>query len=152
MDTQEWLLKRNCSLTPKQLGAAYMVLCAMSFAVAATFTLMGAWQVFVFAMLEMAAVALAFLVYARHATDHEHIALSPGCLLIEQVEAGEVHQIRLDPLCTRIAAPRRSQDLICVEARGVRVEIGRFVTATRRRQVARELQRGVPHLQWREAA
>ncbi|HEY8607717.1 MAG TPA: DUF2244 domain-containing protein [Noviherbaspirillum sp.] len=143
MDKQEWLLKRNCSLSPRQLGLAYVVLCVMSFAVAATFTMMGAWQVMIFALLEMAAVALAFLVYARHATDHEHIALTEGCLLIEQFDGGEVHQVRLDPCRTRVGVPRRSQDLICFEARGVRVEVGRFVPAARRRQIAHELRLGV---------
>jgi uncharacterized membrane protein len=97
------------------------------------------WYVFVFAALEMASTALAFIIYARHATDHEHIALTNGCLLIGRVLAGRVEQTRLDPYWTQVALPRCARDLINLEARGVRVEVGRFVTEEKRRKVAQEL-------------
>ena len=139
MTKHEWLLKRNCSLSPRQLALAYGVLCLLSFSIAIMFTWRGAWYVLVFAVLEMAALALSFFHYARHATDHEHIALIDGCLLIELVQAGQVQQIRLDPYWTRIALPSRAQDLINLEAKGVKIEVGRFVTEAKRRQFAQEL-------------
>ncbi|WP_019140601.1 DUF2244 domain-containing protein [Noviherbaspirillum massiliense] len=140
MDKNEWTLKRNCSLSPRQLAGAYAILCLMSFIVAAACLLTsGVWQVLAFAILEMAGVALAFLQYARHATDHEHIALLDGCLLIERVEAGHTKQTRLEPCWLRITLPSRSQDLICLESRGVKVEVGRFVPAAKRWQVGLEL-------------
>ena len=141
VNKHEWLLKRNCSLSPRQLAIAYAVLCVSSFSVAAMFTLQGAWIVLAFALLEMVAVALAFLHYARHATDHEHIALIDGCLLVESIEAGQVRQTRLDPHWSRIDPPNRTQDLINLEAKGVKIEVGRHVTAAKRRQVAQELRR-----------
>ena len=137
----EWLLKRNCSLSPRQLGYAYAVLCAASFAVALMFVFHGAWYVLAFAVFEMLAVAMAFLHYARHATDHEHIALADGCLLVERIEAGRVRQIRLDSHWTHIALPDRATDLINLQAPGVKVEVGRYVTAAKRRQFAQELRR-----------
>ncbi|GAB3538026.1 hypothetical protein GCM10027343_02700 [Noviherbaspirillum agri] len=118
---------------------AYAVLFILSFAVAAAFMALGAWHVFAFTILEMVAVALAFLHYARHATDHERIALMDDCLLVEQVLAGETRQVRLDPYWTRIALPRHARELIALEARGVKVEVGGFVTEARRRQFAQEL-------------
>lgn len=139
VNRHEWLLKRNCSLSPRQLALAYAVLCVASFSVALMFTLQGAWFVLAFSVFEMTVVALAFLHYARHATDHEHIALDDGCLLVESIEAGEVRQIRLDPHWTRIALPSRAQDLINLEAKGVKIEVGRHVTMAKRRQVAQEL-------------
>lgn len=146
MDKREWLLKRNCCLTPRQLGMAYCVLVILSCVVAALCAIAGLWQVALFTLLELVAVAAAFLVYARHASDCEHIELSPGCLLIEQYDGEQVRQVRLDPMAARIGIPLRYQDLIQVEARGVRVEVGRHVTASRRRQIARELQMCVPSL------
>ena len=139
VDKHEWFLKRNCSLSPRQLAFAYAVLCLASFSVALMFTLHGAWLVLAFSLFEMAVVALAFLHYARHATDHERIALDDGCLLVERIEAGEVRQTRLDPHWTRIASPSRPEDLINLEAKGVTVEVGRHVTMAKRRQVAQEL-------------
>ncbi|MDC8757568.1 DUF2244 domain-containing protein [Janthinobacterium fluminis] len=144
MHQPEWLLKRNCSLSPRQLGMAYGVLCLLSFAIAAAFALSGYWYVPVFSIVEMGAVACAMLYYARHAADYEHIALRDNCLLIEQVRAGQMRQTRLDPYWTRIGEPRRDNALIRLEARGVAVEVGRFVTDARRRQVARELQHYLP--------
>src|SRR5438132_536103 len=114
----EWLLKRNCSLSPRQVGRAYGYLCLFSFLIAAAFTLHGYWPVLIFALLEMAGVGLALLHYARHATDHEHIALSEGCLLVERVLAGHLSQVRLDPCWTKIAVPDRTHSLIQLESRG----------------------------------
>jgi uncharacterized membrane protein len=139
MNSHEWLLKRNCSLSPCQLAFAYAVLCMMSFSIALLFVLQGAWFVLGYAALEMIAVAFAFLHYARHATDHEHIALTDGCLLVERVLAGETRQTRLDPYRTHVALPGLPQGLINLEANGVSVEVGRFVTPARRRQFAQEL-------------
>lgn len=140
MTRHEWLLKRNCSLTPKQLGIAYAVLCLASFSVALMFTLQGAWIVLAFSVLEMTVVALAFLHYARHATDHEHIALMDDCLLIEQIQAGQMQQTRLDPYRTRVVLPCRTQDLISLVERDVKIEVGKFLTDRKRQQVAKEIQ------------
>jgi len=146
MDKQEWLLKRNCSLTPRQLGLAYLVLCLLSLVVTTVCVAMGFWQVIFFTLLELSAVAAAFLVYARHASDCEHIALSRDCLLIERFDGSLVHRVQLYPFYTRVGMPRHMQDLIRVEARGIRVDVGRHVSAARRREVARELQTRVPSL------
>ncbi len=139
---REWTMKRNCSLAPRQLGLAYALLCCGAFGVALLFALAGIWFVLTFAALEMAAVALALLHYARHALDGEHVALSDGCLLVERIEAGRIEQVRLDPRWTRIAVPdARRRALIELESRGVKVRIGSFVNEAVRRQVAHELRR-----------
>lgn len=139
----EWLLKRNCSMSPRQAAAAYGFLCLFTYAIAAGFALNGLWVVLAWAVLESAAVALALLHYARHATDREHIALSDGCLLVERIEAGGVARVRLDPYWTRIAPPTRERRLIVLESRGVRVEVGGFVSEEVRRRVALELREGL---------
>ena len=136
----DWVLKRNCSLSPRQLALAYAVLCAGSLGVAAAFALRGIWFVLAFTLVELAAVAVALLCYARHALDREHIALSDACLLVERVSAGRCEQLRLDPTWTYVALPdRRPRTLIAIESRGVRVEVGAYVSAAVREQVAREL-------------
>jgi uncharacterized membrane protein len=139
---REWVLKRNCSLSPRQLAAAYALLCAGALGIALVFVLQGIWFVFAFAVLELAGVALALLHYARHALDHEHIALTDHCLLVERVNAGQREAIRLDPSWTRIRLPdNRRRALIQIESRGVRVEVGSFVSEAIRQQVALELRR-----------
>ena len=139
--THEWLLKRNCSLSPGQVARAYGALCATVLAIGALFALLGVWFVFAFGLLETGAVMLALLHYARHATDREHIALSDGCLLIERIEGGRVHAVRLDPCWTRVTVPSRRRSLIRLEARGVHVEVGGFVCEEARLTVAQEMRR-----------
>jgi uncharacterized membrane protein len=139
MDGKEWLLRRNCSLTPSQLGFAYALMCILSFAVAAAFLLVGFWYILVFTGLEMTAVAAAFLYYARHATDYEHIVLANGSLLVEKVSAGHMQTVQLDTCWLRLQMPRRPGELIHLESRGVAVDIGTFVTIPHRRALAQEL-------------
>jgi uncharacterized membrane protein len=140
-----WTLQRNCAMSPRQVALAYAVLCAGSLAVSlAVFLLHGIWVVFAFSLLELSLVGLAMLVYARHALDHETIALSDACLLVECVEADRHEQARLDPLWTRVSVGgERRRALIRLESRGVKVEVGRFVTEARRRQVERELRQAL---------
>ncbi|HVL76929.1 MAG TPA: DUF2244 domain-containing protein [Noviherbaspirillum sp.] len=139
MAAREWVLKRNCSLTPRQLGIALLVLCALSLLVATVFALHGFWLVLCFSVLELSAVTLAFLLYARHAADRERIALDESCLLVELVESERVTQYKLDPRYTQVEPPRAGKPLVGLRARGTRVEVGRFATETRRRELAREL-------------
>lgn len=139
MIKREWDLRRNCAIAPRQLGFFYAILCATSFTVAIGFTLHGAWFVLVFAVLEMSAVAAAFLVYAWHATDREHIAMLDDYLLVELIQAQEVRRFKLDLHAIRIAVQETNKGLIDIEALGTRVEVGRFLTKWKRREFVLEL-------------
>ncbi|TFV90875.1 DUF2244 domain-containing protein [Oxalobacteraceae bacterium OM1] len=143
MVNREWLIKRNCSLTPRQLGLAYSVLCLMSLLVAVFFTLRGAWYVFAFTLLELSAVGVAFLLYARHATDRERIALSGDSLVVEVVQVEQIRQFRLDARFTRVQAPAVRGALVRLEANGTQVEVGRFLNEWKRRELAGELRRAL---------
>lgn len=141
---REWTLQRNCSLTPRQALFAYALLCSGALAVGIAFLLQGIWQVLAFTLPELTLVGLALLLYARHATDHERIALTEASLVVECVRAHHCSSIRLDPLWTRVAPPALgARALVRLESRGVRVEVGRFVTEARRRQLARELRQAL---------
>lgn len=143
MARREWVLSRNCSISPRQLALAYAALCVMSLMVAMIFTVRGAWYVLVFSILELSAVGLAFFLYARHAVDREHIALIDDCLLVELIQVERVRQFRLDPRRTRVEPPVSRDDLIGLRANGMRVEVGRFLTERKRREFARELNRAL---------
>lgn len=142
MAPRDWVLKRNCSLSPRQTLLAYAVLCAMSLLVASFFVAQGAWLVLGFAAIELLSVGVAFVLYARHATDREHIALNDDCLLVELIEVEKVMQFRLDPRRTRVEPPE-GRDLIGLQANGISVKVGRFLTERKRREFARELQRAL---------
>ena len=79
----QWVMRRNCSITPRQLMAVYVSLCAVSLGIAAGFWIAGAPTVLAFAGLELLMLGLALTLYARHATDCETIILAGRELAIE---------------------------------------------------------------------
>ncbi len=143
MAGHEWVLGRNCSITPRQLLAVYAALCSVSLAVAIVFAARGAWYVLPFAGLEMSALGFAFLLYARHALDRERILLDGQDLLVELVEVERVRQFRLDSRRLRIDPPLARGALVGLEANGIRVEVGRFLTEWKRRELASELRQAL---------
>lgn len=143
MRTLEWVFRRNCSFAPRQLALAYLALSVASLAIAIFFTVHGAWYVLVFAVLEIAAVGSAFAVFGRHVTDREHITLMSDCLLVEFVQRERVTSFRLDPRLTHVEPPAPGQELVALEANGIKVEVGRFLTEWKRFELAQELRRAL---------
>jgi uncharacterized membrane protein len=136
----EWLMKRNCSMTPRQALLVYALLCAATLSIALVFTLRGAWMVLAFALIEISAVGAALLHYTRHALDHERILLNGACLLVERADGTRHSEVRLDPGHARVSlADTRMRSLVVIEARGVRVEIGRYLTPPARLELVRAL-------------
>src|SRR4029078_7636177 len=72
----QWLLRRNCSVTPTQLVAFYLSLSAWSLAIAGAFWWYGATLVMPFAGIEVLAVGAALLAYARAAGDRQALRLT----------------------------------------------------------------------------
>jgi len=138
--TIHWLLRRNCSVTPAQLGWLYASLCVVSLGIAAVFWFQGARLILPFAWLELAAVGAAFLAYARHASDGERISLSGGRLVVELENAGRLERAEFDREWVRVE-PSAGDDrsLIEVSARGRSVNVGRYVRPELRPALAREI-------------
>ena len=138
-DGIHWVLRRNCSVTPRQLGAMYGLLAAVSLSVAGFFWSRGAWMVLPFSALELLAVAVAFLVYARHAADGEHISVSHGRLVVEREDAGRLQRVEFAGVSVSVDAPREGQPLVAVRGGGRSAEVGRFLRAELRPVLAREM-------------
>jgi len=134
-----WLLKRNCSVTPVQLGCLYASICVVSLAIGTFFWVQGATLVLPFAWLELAAVGIAFLVYARHATDGERISLQGAQLVVERENAGRLERAEFNREWVRIEPKTGDCSLIEVSGRGKSIEVGRFVRPEQRSALAREL-------------
>ena len=138
MAQQEWTLKRNCSISPRQLAMFYASICAVSLLLACVFTFHGAWLVLVFACIELSAVGLAFLYYARHAGDRERILLQDDCLMVELIESERCQQYRFDTHSLRVEAPEQ-RGLVLLHGGSRRLGVGRFLTQFKRREFALEL-------------
>lgn len=134
-----WLLKRNCSITPRQMGGFFLSLCLVSLGISTLFLWQGAPWVMAFAVLELTAVGVALLVFARHAGDRETLVLDGRSLRVEQ---------RLGPhlKCTQFSAewlavePAGGQgSLVALSGEGRSVQVGRFLRPELRQAFAREL-------------
>jgi uncharacterized membrane protein len=140
MDRHEWIMKRNCSLTPRQALQVYALLCSATLGIALVFTWRGAWMVLAFALVESAAVGAALLHYARHALDQERIRLGDGALLVERRDGSRTTRVELDPQHTRVLLPDLgARTLIELESRGERVDVGRYLTPPARQEVVHQL-------------
>ena len=134
-----WMLRRNCALTPRQVGCFYLSLVAASVLIAGFCAFRGAWMVVPFSVIEMSAVGAALLIYARHAVDCERVSLGADALLIESIDGDRRRVTRLDRRAARVVVEARPRLEVSVVSRGERVAVGRFIGERERRHFAREL-------------
>jgi uncharacterized membrane protein len=142
-DGVQWLLRRNCSVTPGQLGGMFVALTVLSLLVAGFFWFMGATLVLPFTAIELVAVASAFLIYARHATDRECIRLTAGALVVEQEMAGQVRRCEFARHAVRIESRHDGDRLLELRGGGQVVQVGRFLRAELRPALAVEIRRAL---------
>lgn len=138
-----WRLRRNCRITPKQLCWLYASLCLVLLLISAGFWALGAKLVIGFAGIELLMVGLAFLAYARHATDGETVSLHGGRLIVERECAGRRERVEFGCAQVRIEPCKQPQALIKVNGLGRRVDLGRYMRPEFRPLVAGEISRAL---------
>ena len=138
-----WQLRRNCSVTPTQLGWFYLSLCVFSLGIGLFFWYLGATLVLAFAGLEIALVGLAFLIYARHASDGEKISIQGGQLVVECESAGRLERAEFARQWVRVEPKSGDHSLIELSGQGRSIEVGRFVRPELRHVLAREIRKAL---------
>jgi uncharacterized membrane protein len=111
----------------------------VSLGIGTAFWLHGAPLVLPFAWLELAAVGYVFMLYARHATDGEKIALQGGRLVVELENGGDYERTEFLPHQVRIEPQAGDRSLIEVSGQGRSVRVGRYVRPELRAALAREI-------------
>ncbi len=135
----QWLLKRNCSVTPRQLLGSYASLCLVSLAIAAVFWSRGAPFVVPFTAAELLAVGAAFFLFGRHAADRESMLLQPGRLTVACTIGRRTEQVDFAPAWVRVEPRSGDRSLIELSGEGRHIAVGRFVRPELRRDLADEL-------------
>ena len=140
-----WALKRNCSISPRQLFGVYLALCALSIIIGLGFLSMGLPAVLPFAGIELLAVGAAFWAYARHATDREEITLDHGELRVEH-HCGQ----RIDPARFRaewlcVESAHSDASLVALTGQNTRICVGRYLRPEVRPALAHELRVALRH-------
>ena len=135
----QWVMKRNCSITPRAMMTAYLAMCAVSLAIAAGFWWYGAKTVLAFAGLELLALGAALALFARHAADCETITLADRELAIEHRCGAGVESARFRAEWVRVEPARGDGSLVEVSGEGRRTCVGRYLRPEWRGQLAQEL-------------
>jgi uncharacterized membrane protein len=138
-----WQLKRNCSLTPKQLMACVAVMLLVSACAALMFWGLGYALVSLFVLVQMGATVVAAWSYARHACDHDTVVLQNGRLAVEQCCGSRTDRTEFYAPFVRIEAGTENDSLVSLSERGRKVEVGRHVQPATRRRMAMELHRAL---------
>lgn len=135
----QWRMRRNCSVTPTQLLSLFATLAVLSLGIAVFFWWHGALLVLPFTLVELFALAVAFRVYARHATDGEVIDLQADGLRVEREEGGVITTDWFEPALVRVGLPEKSGDLIEIREGQRELLLGRHVRPEVRRVLGREI-------------
>lgn len=135
-------IRRNCAISPRQLGLLLGATAGASFGIGAGFAAFGAWPVLPFAGLEIAALAAAFYCVARHAGDYEKFEISQGILKVEIRDADTVQAHEFNPQWARliVAGADRGDPRVALRSHGRTLEIGRHLPGPARLAFAERLQ------------
>lgn len=133
-------VRRNCSISPRDLSRLFGAVVFVSFGIAAGFACVGAWMILPFAGLEMLALAAAFCVNGRHATDYERIALAEGRLVVEQRDVERLAHHEFNPAWVRVSESRLGmQYRLLLRSHGTEFEIGRHLSPPQRVSLGKRL-------------
>lgn len=138
-DQAHWVLKRNCALSPRQLGCCFGALALLTVSISTLFALQGAWVLLPFAGLEATALGVAYVVYARHAGDYDRIEMDRERVVVECASGGETARVEWQSGWVRVAYDGGRREPIRLVAAGREVAVGRFVPDGRKEQLVREL-------------
>ena len=134
-----WLMKRNCSFSPKQVGWFYLSIVSFSLLVAGYFLLIGVWMIIIFTTIEILALTIALYVYSKHALDYEKIMIDGKRLLVERSWGGKVELNEFNTVWTKLIHKKDGRrDLVLVESTK-ELAVGYFVPANQQEQFERDL-------------
>lgn len=139
----QWVARRNCSITPRQLLGFYFSLCLVSLGIACGFWWHGAPMIVGFACVELLLVGVALACYARHATDREVLTLAGCSLAVEQHLGSRVERADFPAEYVAVEPAAGQGSLVELSARGRSMRVGRFLRPEQRAPFAQELRRAL---------
>ena len=142
-ESRSWVLKRNCVMTPRQLLGAFAVLGAGSIAVSTAWALSGAWLVIPFMLIELTALAVAFLVYSRHVNDGEKITLDGAKVRVDVTEGVKTETLELPRQWLRCVRDSGHQGLVRLRSQQSELVVGRCASPVNRERFYREFRSAI---------
>jgi uncharacterized membrane protein len=127
------VLRKNCTLSPKQFGSAIIFVGGLSLVIAILWAVNGIWFILPFACIECIALLVAFCVYSRHATDFEKVVLTKSEICLEREIGGMSKSFKIPRDWVR-ARFERNEDggLVFFKSGNTELRVGRFVSIKKR--------------------
>ena len=132
-------MRRNCSFTPRQLSYFYLSLAGFSLLVGTYFLLQGVWIIICFTLLELTIVAIALLVYARHALDYEKISVDGDQLIYEKSWGGQVSRCQWNARWVQLIHLHNDPNQLALRYGNEKKPIGLFLRTADRPRFERDL-------------
>ena len=137
------ILQPNTSLEPKGFMLLMVAIASVSFVVGMVFMVAGAWPVVGFLGLDVALIFMAFKANYRWARMYETVRLTSDSLLVERISPpGKAQRWSFQPywLKVQIDTPVKHDSQLVLSSHGKRLNIGAFLTADERLELAHALQ------------
>ncbi|RYY72488.1 MAG: DUF2244 domain-containing protein [Comamonadaceae bacterium] len=131
-----WNLTRNCAMVPGTFFCNLAALASLSSVIGLGFWIAGYPLVMFFCGAQSAALGVAVLAYARHATDGERVRIEQGRVQVETTQGGRVAAHEFNACWARLLRDR-SGGLVLRSGSAV-VPLGRQLTPADRDRFARE--------------
>ncbi len=139
LQATQWVFKRNCSCSPRQMMWVLGWVAAVSLAIGLGFWWQGAPAVLPFAGIEALALCAAMLFYARHATDSETLWLAGHELEVEHHHGRRVQRVSFRAEWVCVEPSHGEGSLVELTGQGRRMRVGRYLRPDMRMVLAREL-------------
>jgi len=136
-----WLMKRNCSFSPKQVGLFYLSIVCFSLLIAGYFLFIGVWMIIIFTVIELTALTIALYVYSRHALDYEKITINGKQLFVEKSWGGNVQTDEFNTAWTKLYRSGTGRHNLALKSSNKEVPIGFFVRMSEQEQFEKDLEK-----------
>ena len=139
----QWIHQRASWLIPAMLARFCAALFALTLLVAGVSFWQGAPLAAALAGLEMLVLALAFVMYTRHAEDRETLTLVDGSLHVEQSHGRRLSRTLLDAESLSVEPLAAQGSLVQLRGQGRQVSVGRHLRPESRAEFAQDLRRAL---------
>jgi uncharacterized membrane protein len=114
-----------------------------SLLIAAYFLIQGVWMVLLFTMIELSALGIALIIYARHALDYESIAINGSAITVEKSIGGKMERHEFNAKWMQLKQEEDGKRLIRIEQSNKELPIGIFVPLDARTQFFNDLRQQI---------
>ena len=135
----QWLMKRNCSISPYQLAGIFLGLGIVSMGIGLFFYLLGATLILPYSFLEITVLLIAFFYNARHANDFEKLLVEKNTVTVVSKSGSTESTVQLSRSFVRVELPSESKDLIVISQGKMHAYFGSHVHANLREALGREI-------------